>query len=197
MTATRTPVIDQKTPALYLAFELGWSEWKLAFAAAPADAPRLRGIGARNTQTLLKEITQAKKRFGLPEDAPVRSCYEAGRDGFWLHRYLLAQGIANSVVDSASIEVQRRGRRRKTDRLDAAKLLNMLQRWHGGEQKVWSVVQVPGADDEDRRQLHRDLVELKAERTQHVNRLKGLLAGCGRWRSRLPGAGYSPSRTAP
>jgi len=179
MTATRTPVIDQKTPALYLAFELGWSEWKLAFAAAPADAPRLRGIGARNTQTLLKEITQAKKRFGLPEDAPVRSCYEAGRDGFWLHRYLLAQGIANSVVDSASIEVQRRGRRRKTDRLDAAKLLNMLQRWHGGEQKVWSVVQVPGADDEDRRQLHRDLVELKAERTQHVNRLKGLLAGCG------------------
>jgi len=106
MTATRTPVIDQKTPALYLAFELGWSEWKLAFAAAPADAPRLRSIGARNTQTLLKEITQAKKRFGLPEDAPVRSCYEAGRDGFWLHRYLLAQGIANSVVDSASIEVR-------------------------------------------------------------------------------------------
>jgi transposase len=86
MTATRTHVIDQKTPALYLAFELGWNEWKLAFAAAPADAPRLRSLGARNTQLLLKEIAQAKKRFGLPEDAPVRSCYEAGRDGFWLHR---------------------------------------------------------------------------------------------------------------
>jgi transposase len=179
MTATRTPGIDQNAPALYLAFELGWSEWKLAFAAAPADAPRLRSVGARNTQTLLKEIAQAKKRFGLPAEAPVRSCYEAGRDGFWLHRYLLAQGIANSVVDSASIEVQRRGRRRKTDRLDAAKLVSMLLRWYGGEKKVWSVVQVPSVEDEDRRQMHRDLLELKAERTQHINRLKGLLASCG------------------
>jgi transposase len=179
VTATRTPVIGQNAPALYLAFELGWSEWKLAFAAAPADRPRLRSIAARNTPVLLKEIAEAKERFGLPEGAPVRSCYEAGRDGFWLHRYLLAQGIANSVVDSASIEVQRRGRRRKTDRLDAAKLLNMLLRRHGGEGRVWSVVQVPGVDDEDRRQLHRDLAELKAERTRHVNRLKGLLASCG------------------
>jgi transposase len=179
MTATRTLGIDHNAPALYLAFELGWGEWKLAFAAQPADPPRLRSIGARNTQTLLKEIALAKKRFGLPEDAPVRCCYEAGRDGFWLHRYLLAQGIDNTVVDSASIEVQRRSRRRKTDRLDAAKLLNMLLRWHSGEKKVWSVVQVPSVDDEDRRQLHRDLLELKAERTQHTNRLKGLLAGCG------------------
>jgi transposase len=83
------------------------------------------------------------------------------------------------VVDSSSIEVKRRGRRRKTDRLDAAKLLSMLIRWAQGEQQVWSVVQVPGVADEDRRQLHRDLLELKAERTQHSNRIKALLAGCG------------------
>jgi transposase len=83
------------------------------------------------------------------------------------------------VVDSSSIEVKRRGRRGKTDRLDAAKLLSMLIRWQQGERKVWSVVQVPSVADEDRRQLHRDLLELKAQRTQHTNRIKGLLAGCG------------------
>lgn len=165
--------------ALFLAFELGWSEWKLAFGTGPADNPRLRSIGARNTQALLQEIAKAKKRFQLPDDAPVYSCYEAGRDGFWLHRFLASCGIDNVVVDSSSIEVKRRGRRRKTDRLDAGKLLSMLIRWHRGERNVWSVVQVPSVDDEDRRQLHRDLLELKAERTQHTNRIKALLAGCG------------------
>jgi transposase len=109
----------------------------------------------------------------------VRCCYEAGRDGFWLHRWLEARGLHNLVVDSASIEVNRRQRRAKNDRLDAAKLVSMLLRYHGGEKKLWSVVRVPSPDDEDRRQLHRDLLELKAERTRHVNRIKGLLAGCG------------------
>ena len=85
----------------------------------------------------------AKKRFGLNEDVKVVSCYEAGRDGFWLHRYLLSQGIANLVVDSSSIEVNRRKRRAKTDRIDAGKLLGMFMRYHGGEKKVWSVVRVP------------------------------------------------------
>jgi transposase len=178
MTATHEQYSDSR-PALYLAFELGWSEWKLAFATAPADAPRLRSIGARNTRALLQEIAKAKQRFGLADDALVYCCYEAGRDGFWLHRWLTAQGLHNLVVDSASIETNRRKRRAKSDRLDAAKLVRMLLRYHGGEKKVWSVVHVPGVEDEDRRQLHRDLLELKGERTQHVNRIKGLLAGCG------------------
>jgi transposase len=167
------------TEALYVAFELSWNEWKLAFAAGPTDNPRLKSVGARQTQALLEEIAKAKKRFRLADDAPVRSCYEAGRDGFWLHRFLESRGIDNQVVDSASIEVKRHSRRRKTDRLDAGKLLSMLIRWHQGEKKVWSVVQVPSVADEDRRQLHRDLLELKAERTRHTNRIKGLLAGCG------------------
>lgn len=188
MTATRkqhstTPPTAAPTPApppvLYLAFELGWKDWKLAFSTGPADSPRLRTIGGRQTETLLQEIAKAKQRFGLSEETRVVCCYEAGRDGFWLHRFLEAQGIANEVVDSSSIEVQRRGRRRKTDRLDAAKLVSMLIRWHQGERQVWRVVQVPGVVDEDRRQLHRDLLEMKAERTQHTNRIKGLLAGCG------------------
>jgi transposase len=181
MTATRKQYSTKQTQArvLYVAFELGWNEWKLAFASGPADNPRLRSIGGRNTEAVLQEIANAKKRFGLAADAVVHSCYEAGRDGFWLHRFLESQRIANQVVDSSSIEVKRRGRRRKTDRLDAGKLLSMLMRWQNGEKEVWSVVQVPSVADEDRRQLHRDLLELKAERTQHTNRVKGLLAGCG------------------
>jgi len=167
------------TAVLYVACELSWNEWKLAFATAPGEPPRLKNVRGRDTLALVQEIAKAKKRFGLPEQAPVYSCYEAGRDGFWLHRFLEAQGIHNEVVDSASIEVKRRRRQRKTDRLDASKLVSMLIRWYQGERHVWSVVQVPSVADEDRRQLHRDLLELKAERTQHSNRIKGLLAGCG------------------
>jgi transposase len=188
MTATRKQHSTKQTQvsaqakgarSVYLAFELGWNEWKLAFATGPADNPRLKTIAGRNTEALLREIAKAKKRFDLPDDTPIYSCYEAGRDGFWLHRFLENQGIHNEVVDSASIEVKRRGRHRKTDRLDAGKLVSMLIRWQQGERNVWSVVQVPSVADEDRRQLHRDLLELKAERTQHVNRIKALLAGCG------------------
>jgi transposase len=80
-----------------LAFELGWNDWKLAFATAPAGNPRLVSIRARDLKALPLEIAKAKKRFGLPEDAAVVSCYEAGRDGFWLHRYLHSQGIINLV----------------------------------------------------------------------------------------------------
>jgi transposase len=177
--ATEAASVPMTRGVLYLAFELGWNEWKLAFATGPWDQPRLRSIGGRNTPALVQEIAKAKKRFGLADDAVVRTCYEAGRDGFWLHRFVASQGIDNVVVDSSSIEVNRRGRRRKTDRLDAGKLLSMLMRYHNGEHKVWSVLQVPGVADEDRRQLHRDLGELKAERTGHTNRIKGLLAAYG------------------
>jgi transposase len=188
MTATRKQQSTNQNPAatvaqdkgtLFVAFELGWNEWKLASAAGPADNPRLRTIRGRDTDAVLREIAAAKARFGLPEDAAVVSCYEAGRDGFWLHRFLANHGVENVVVDSSSIEVKRRGRRRKTDSLDAGKLVSMLIRWKNGARKVWSVVQVPSVADEDRRQLHRDLLELKAQRTQHSNRIKGLLAGCG------------------
>jgi len=125
------------------------------------------------------EIVAAKVRFGLPDDAKVISCYEAGRDGFWIHRFLLAQDVANIVVDSASIEVNRRKRRAKSDRLDAVKLVTMLVRWCNGETKVWSVVRPPSAEDEDHRQLHRELIALKAERTAHSNAIKGMLAALG------------------
>jgi transposase len=170
-----TPVLGK----LYLAFELSEAEWKLGFTIGLGQTPRLKSIKARNLPGLKREIEQAKERFGLPKETAVLSCYEAGRDGFWLHRYLEAQGVTNLVVDSASIEVNRRFRRAKTDRLDVGKLLNMLVRYHPGEQKVWSVVHVPKLEEEDQRQLHRELLALKREQTHHINRMKGLLASQG------------------
>ena len=166
-------------PVLYFSLELGSKNWKLAFTVGLGQKPRLRTIAARDTDALLAEIKSAKKRFGLPEKTAIVSCYEAGRDGFWLHRFLLAQRFENLVVDSASIEVNRRKRRAKSDRLDAVKLVEMLIRWCNGEKKVWSVVRVPTVEDEDHRQLHRELIVLKIERTAHINAIKGLLAGLG------------------
>jgi transposase len=171
-----TPAVSCK---LYLALELGWTSWNLAFTTGMAQKACLRTLPARDLEGLQREIRRAKERFNLPEDTPVVSCYEAGRDGFWLHRYLDKNGVANSVVDSASIEVNRRARRAKSDRLDVAKLLTMLIRYHAGEHKIWSVVRIPSPDDEDRRQPHRELMSLKEERTEHSNRIKGLLANLG------------------
>ena len=169
------------TPAsvLYMALELSAGTWKLAFTIGLGQKPRLKTIAARSTISLHFEIKAAKKRFGLSEDAPVLSCYEAGRDGFWLHRFLLSEGVQNQVVDSASIEVNRRQRRAKSDGLDATKLVEMLIRWHNGERKVWKVVRVPAVADEDQRQLHRELIALKAERLAASNSIKGLLATLG------------------
>jgi transposase len=164
---------------LYVAFELGWTHWQLAFTVGHGQQPRQRVIAARDLAALAQEVAKAKKRFGLCDAAPVLSCYEAGRDGFWLHRYLTAQAIGNLTVDSASIEVNRRKRRVKNDKLDAQNLVHMLIRYHAGENKVWSVVRVPSVADEDQRQLHRELQELKDDRTRHINRLKGLLASQG------------------
>ena len=102
-------------PMLLLAFELGESRWKLGFTVGLGQKPRCVQIPARDTKRVLEEITRAKVRFGLLTDVPVMSCYEAGRDGFWLHRWLVAHGVSNHVIDSSSIEVNRRARRAKTD----------------------------------------------------------------------------------
>ena len=185
--AARTRKDSVEGPVLYLAFELGNKEWKLGFSVGFGQRPRVRTISARDLEGLQREIELAKRRFGLADTARVVSCYEAGRDGFsrkdigtmWLHRYLVEAGVENLVVDSSSIEVNRRFRRAKTDRMDVAKLVDQLMRYERGEKKVWHVVRVPAAEAEDRRHLHRELEDLKAERTQHINRMEGLLAGQG------------------
>ena len=180
MTTTHAPnSTTTPTRVLYLALDLGLGSWKLAFTVGLGQKPRVRTMHARDITKLLAEIRAAKARFGLAEDDPVVACYEAGRDGFWLHRCLTAQGIEIIVVDSASIEVSRRKRKSKSDRLDAIKLVEMLVRWRNGESKVWSVVCVPPAAAEDARHLDRELIALKGERTAHINAIKGMLAGLG------------------
>jgi transposase len=165
--------------ALYLAFELGKAKWKLGFSIGLGQKPRRRTIEAGDLFALAREVRLAKERFDLPETASVKSCYEAGREGFWLHRSLVAEEIENLVIDSSSIEVNRRARRAKTDRLDVGKLLSMLIRYHSGERKVWSVVHVPSIEAEDARHLHRQLGTLKKDATRCSNRIEGLLASQG------------------
>jgi transposase len=178
---TATHNAHDTTPArvLFVAFELSEKNWKLGFTTGHGQKPRERGCAARNQTRLLQEVAQAKKRFGLPESAPGVSCYEAGREGFWLHRFLQAQGITNQVVDSSAIEVNRRQRRAKSDGLDVRKLLSMLMRFHHGERDVWRVVHVPTVEAEDQRHLHRDLETLKQERASTTTRIKGLLSSQG------------------
>src|ERR671936_1317617 len=162
-----------------MAFELSEKTWKLGFTTGHGQKPRERAVAARHQARVLQEIAQAKRRFGLPETAPVVSCYEAGREGFWLHRFLQAQGITNYVVDSSSIEVNRRRRRAKSDGLDVRKLLSMLLRYAQGERQVWQVLKVPSVEAEDRRHLHRDLETLKQERASTMTRIEGLLSSQG------------------
>jgi transposase len=178
MTTTPAQYIVNR-PAIYVALELGWKKWVLGFRVGRAGNVRWKTIPARDLTAFQRELAKAKAHFGLPADAAVHSCYEAGRDGFWLHRWLIAQGVDNRVVDSSSIEVSRRKRRAKSDRLDAASLSLLLIRHLEGEKDVWRVVNVPSVEDEDNRQLHRSLEELKARRTEASNRIKGLLAGAG------------------
>lgn len=169
----------REAATLYMAFELGRAHWKLGFTTGMGQRPRERTIPAGDLDALEAEIERAQRRFGLPADVQVMSCYEAGRDGFWLHRFLEAVGHRSHVVDSSSIEVNRRVRRAKTDSLDLAGLLRLLIRYDAGERKVWSVVRVPSPEAEDARHLHRELMTLKRDRARITNRIKGLLTTQG------------------
>ncbi len=164
-------------PVLYMAFELAVKNWKLAFASGTQK--RVRTIEGRDLMQVQWEIAEAKRRFGLPADAQVVSCYEAGGDGFWLHRWLVEQGANNYVVDPGSIERSQRKRRAKTDRLDVRMLLRKVIQYHLGDHELWSVVRVPSVEAEDGRRVHRERERLKKERTQHINRVRQLLLGQG------------------
>lgn len=177
-TATRDQQCSSE-PVLFMAMELSASKWKLGFTVGLGQKPRERTIDAGDLEALSEAVARAKRRFRLAEDAGVVSCYEAGRDGFWIDRYLRGHGIGNVVIDPASVEGNRRRKKRKTDRLDLGKLLRCLVRWHRGEEKVWAVVRPPSEEAEDARQFHRELEVLKGERTRHVARIKSLLVSQG------------------
>lgn len=170
---------ESNAGVLYLAFELSQKTWKLGFSDGKTPQIRQVGMEAGRLEVLRQEIEKAKRRFGLDETSMVRSCYEAGREGFWVHRALEGMGIENLVVDASSIEVNRRQRRAKTDRMDVEKLVRQLVRYWREERGIWSVVRVPSPEAEDRRQLHRGLEVLKEERKQHRVRIQSLLCTHG------------------
>ena len=174
---------------LFVSLELGEHKWHVAMSDGGTRVSS-RDIDAGDGQGLLAAIERGRERFGLGKDAQVVSCYEAGRDGFWLHRFLVANAIRNHVVDASSIEVNRKQRRAKTDRMDARKLLSMLVRFINGEKNVWAVLRVPTEGEEDERRPHRERERLVSERGQHVSRIKGLLVLHNRRAKRIGARGW-------
>jgi transposase len=164
---------------LYVAFELGKKQWKLAMTSGFGVAPMVRTVTGGAWEAVERALAAARQRFGVRADGPVVSCYEAGRDGFWIHRALVARGIANRVVDSSSIDVKRRRRRMKTDRIDAVKLVHMLVRACAGEADVWSELRVPTLLAEAARHVSRERTALTREQTRVVNQIRSWLATMG------------------
>jgi transposase len=166
---------------IYLALELSRASWVVAVHTPLADKIGLHKLQGGDSAGLLALVARLRARLERAHGRPVAvvSCYEAGYDGFWLHRLLEAHGVRNHVLDPASLQVNRRARRAKTDRIDAASLLRALMAHRRGEPKVVSVVRVPSVAEEDARRLHRERDRLVAERVQHGNRIKGLCATQG------------------
>ncbi len=169
---------------IYVAIELSKKSWLVGIQDPmskkisqhkldPGDAEGLVALIGRKRQALAHK---------LGKEVRVLSCYEAGYDGFWLHRFLEAAGIDNHVLDPASLPVKRRARRIKTDRLDVVSLLRALIGFIGGDKEACSLVRVPTVEEEDDKRVHRERERLVSERTAHINRIKGLLACQGIYR---------------
>ena len=165
-----------------MAIELSKTSWVLAVHTPLTNKISRHCLPACGGDALLRLIERvraqaAKASGGRPVE--VVTCYEAGYDGFWLHRLLVAHGVRSQVFDAASLQVNRRARQAKTDRIDAERLLRALLAFLRGEPRVVSVVRVPSIADEDARRLHRERHRLIGERIQHINRIKGLCATQG------------------
>ena len=163
---------------LYMAMELSNSKWKLGFGNGAKL--RRKSIDARDRHRCLEEVLLAKVKLKLPEDAKVVCCFEAGRDGHWIHRWLESEGFEVLEIDSSSIETARGRKHVKTDRIDVEKLLDLLIRFHCfGLRQAFRVVRVPGVATEAGQRLHREDEYLLRQRTRISNRIKGLLVAQG------------------
>ena len=165
---------------VYVAFELSKAKWKLGVLLPGSQKLSRYMIGGGDLVALAGRLADMRKK-ATTCGRPIRilSCYEAGLDGHWLHRWLTGQGIINHEIDPASIEVNRRARRAKTDRIDLEKLMRAFLAHLRGEPRVCSIVHVPTVEDEDRKRRSREREYLIKERTAHSNRIKGLLHGQG------------------
>ena len=202
------PATDPQPATLFVALELSKAKWLVGLHSPMADKVSRHTIAGGDAPALLMLIGAARRRAEASLGGTVRvvTCYEAGYDGFWLHWLLVAHGIANQVIDPASLLVNRRARRRKTDRIDLAGLLRTLMAWHRGEPQVCSMVRVPSPEEEDRRRRGRERERLVKERVQHLGRVKGLLMTQGvrdfqparrGWRDRLEALRTGDGRPLP
>jgi transposase len=165
---------------VFVVFELSKAKWKLGVMLPGCEKLSQYTIAAGDLEALTQRLAIARTkaaRCGKP--VRIVSCYEAGFDGHWLHRWLTAQGVINYEIDPASIAVNRRARRAKTDVIDLHQLMRTLRAYLRGEPRVCSVVHVPTVDDEDRKRGNRERDYLIDERTAHTNRIKGLLHAQG------------------
>ena len=163
--------------SVHIAIELSVSSWLMAARLPGINKPRLHRLEGGDAAALLGAVAdfraQASARLGVVVE--VVCCFEAGRDGFWLHRLLQAHGITTHVLEPTSILVNRRARRAKTDRLDAEGMLRVLAAWLGGDRQVCSMVRVPTPDEEDAKRPHRERQHLVQDKLRIENRIEALL----------------------
>ncbi len=176
---TDTPAASEYA-TVHMAFELSKANWKIGVLLP--GSPKLsrftvKGGDVTTLSGRLASLRAKAERCGKP--VRILSCYEAGLDGHWLHRWLTDQGVTSYIVDPSSIEVSRRGRRAKTDRIDLEKLMRAFLAYLRGEPRVCSMLHVPSAQDEDRKRSSRERDRLLKEQTAHTNRIKALLFGQG------------------
>lgn len=171
MTQKRNFNLNDQT--LYIGIELSQSKWHLAFG----DGQKVRNkvMEAKNKQAFLEALEWAKDKFGFAKDVDVISCYEAGRDGHWVHRFLKKNGIKNYVINPSSLKVSQHAKRRKTDKLDAKMLLRELIVYEWGDKARFDVIREISEQAEDGRRLHRMRERLIKERGGHTNRIRSLL----------------------
>ena len=176
---TDTPAVVEHV-TVYLVFELSKSKWMLGVMLPGSEKLSRYTIAGGDLVALTARLCDIRTKAAA-HGRPVRilSCYEAGFDGHWLHRWLTGQGVVNHEIDPSSIEVNRRARRAKTDRIDLEKIMRTFLAYLRGEPRVCSMVHVPTVEEEDRKRRTRERERLLSERTAHTNRIKGLLHGQG------------------
>jgi len=171
---TTTDAAAEARETVYVAIELSKKTWVLGIAHPDRDRPSIHRVSGGNIGELVSRL-----RVAARNNRRILVCYEAGYDGFWLARALAKMGIECRVLDPASIQVNRRARRVKTDRIDVLALLRALIATDRGERHVCAIVRVPSVEEEDARRSHRERQRLVRERTGHINRIKGLLFAQG------------------